>query len=232
MGSNKYNQIDPESKAVSFDKITKRKTSPRQQVRRIYCGLRETALVYHDGTLQLFGKSFNEISNQLHVKKVAFGESHCLLLNQNGEVFLKGSNKFGQLNQSESKKIDFWSKLNLITPVTDIFSGWYHSVFVTENKVVYCCGRNTYGQLGCGVCTDFQSELAIVEGVTCSNFASGSQHNLLIDDHSQLWSWGWNEHGSCGDGSIVDCFRPTALLSDVKFSKVFANYGQSFAITT
>ncbi|NWH60411.1 SRGEF factor, partial [Geococcyx californianus] len=85
------------------------------------------------------------------VKRVAASSYHSVSLTDEGQLYVWGSNKHGQLVSNEiflvkPKKIDtqFFSH----EKIGAVWSGWTHLVAQTETGKVFTWGRADYGQLG------------------------------------------------------------------------------------
>ncbi|KAL6106628.1 sergef [Pungitius sinensis] len=152
---------------------------------------------------------------------VTAGSAHCVCLTGDGDLFLWGSNKRGQLTATEpflSTPTPVKRSLLGDEKVTAVWSGWTHVVAQTESGRVFTWGRGDYGQLGRRASTsqnttcalrDQEARLPAEVSALCgaTQIACGSEHNLAIVDGCLL-SWGWNEHGMCGDGSHRDVRQP------------------------
>lgn len=87
-----------------------------------------------------------------NVIQIADGLYHSLYLTINGDVYVSGSNNYGQLGIGNiNDRADHPVKFNL-TNIIKISAGSYHSLFLTEDEKVYGCGRNDKGQLGIEKC--------------------------------------------------------------------------------
>ncbi|XP_054482723.1 secretion-regulating guanine nucleotide exchange factor-like isoform X2 [Anoplopoma fimbria] len=133
--------------------------------------------------------------------KVTAGSAHCVCLTGDGDLFLWGSNKRGQLTATEP----FLSSPTLVKrsllgkeKVINVWSGWTHIVAQTESGRVFTWGRGDYGQLGRQASTSQNSkwpstdpsadvgnqeaclpaEVKVLRGAT--QIACGSEHNLAI----------------------------------------------------
>nr|XP_020514829.1 secretion-regulating guanine nucleotide exchange factor isoform X2 [Labrus bergylta] len=181
---------------------------------------------------------------------VSAGSVHCVCLTGDGDVFLWGSNKHGQLASTEP----FLSSPSLMKrsllggeKVVHVWSGWTHIVAQTETGRVFTWGRGDYGQLGQNKTSSIQNpeqesvgpsaggpnkkaflptEVKALHGA--AQIACGSEHNLAIVGGSLL-SWGWNEHGMCGDGSQTDVLQPQ-LVSGLKPLLIGCGAGHSMAV--
>uniref|UniRef100_A0A1A8PM61 Secretion regulating guanine nucleotide exchange factor n=1 Tax=Nothobranchius rachovii TaxID=451742 RepID=A0A1A8PM61_9TELE len=182
---------------------------------------------------------------------VVAGSTHCVCLTGEGDLFMWGSNKHGQLTTSEP----FLPSPTLLKPslfngekVVSVWSGWTHVVAQTESGRVFTWGRGDYGQLGRRASTNqkteqhsadsvsegghkvseacFPEEVKVLHGAT--QVSCGSEHNLAIVG-GRLLSWGWNEHGMCGDGSQADVYPPQ-LVPDLKPALIGCGAGHSMAV--
>uniref|UniRef100_A0A3B4A2T5 RCC1-like domain-containing protein n=1 Tax=Periophthalmus magnuspinnatus TaxID=409849 RepID=A0A3B4A2T5_9GOBI len=165
---------------------------------------------------------------------VAAGMVHCLYLTEDGELFMWGSNKHGQLTSSDpfvSSPISLKRCLLGGEKITSVWSGWTHNVAQTESGRVFTWGRGIYGQLGHTV----SYPIPILKQYNVSMYvalqiACGSEHNLAIVG-SSLFSWGWNEHGMCGDGSHTDALKP-CLIPGLHPLLIGCGAGHSLALCT
>ncbi|XP_031715848.1 secretion-regulating guanine nucleotide exchange factor isoform X1 [Anarrhichthys ocellatus] len=180
--------------------------------------------------------------------QVTAGSAHCVCLTGDGDLFLWGSNKRGQLTATEP----FLSSPTLVKrsllgneKVLNVCSGWTHIVAQTESGRVFTWGRGDYGQLGRQAPTSRTSkwpstdpsaegpnqearlpaEVKVLRGAT--QIACGSEHSLAIVGGCLL-SWGWNEHGMCGDGSQSDVCQPQ-LVSGLRPLLIGCGAGHSMA---
>ncbi|XP_070686835.1 secretion-regulating guanine nucleotide exchange factor [Pempheris klunzingeri] len=189
--------------------------------------------------------------DQKNSQMVAAGSAHCVCLTGDGDLFLWGSNKHGQLTNTGP----FLSSPTLVKrslqggeKVIHVWSGWTHIVAQTESGRVFTWGRGNYGQLGRLASISQNSEgqsmspseqdgdqeachpaeVKVLHGAT--QVACGSEHNLAIVG-GRLLSWGWNEHGMCGDGSQTDVPQPQ-LVSGLRPLLIGCGAGHSMAVCT
>ncbi|KAM4733398.1 secretion-regulating guanine nucleotide exchange factor [Anableps anableps] len=179
---------------------------------------------------------------------VTAGSAHCVCLTEEGELFLWGGNKHGQLATAEP----FLPSPRLLNrsllkgeKVMNVCSGWTHIVAQTESGRVFTWGRGDYGQLGRPASVSENTEKLdpgpVLEGIRkdclpvevaslngATQIVCGSEHNLAIVGGCLL-SWGWNEHGMCGDGSQADVFHPR-LVSDLRPVLIGCGAGHSMAV--
>ncbi|XP_035762979.1 secretion-regulating guanine nucleotide exchange factor isoform X3 [Neolamprologus brichardi] len=181
--------------------------------------------------------------------RVTAGSAHCVCLTGDGDLFLWGSNKHGQLTTTEP----FLSSPTLLKrslldgeKVINVWSGWTHNVAQTESGRVFTWGRGNYGQLGRQISASEDTEQqpagpaaqggtqevglpAEVENLCgATQICCGSEHNLATVGGS-LFSWGWNEHGMCGDGLQADVFHPQ-LVPGLRPVLIGCGAGHSMAV--
>ena len=92
------------------------------------------------------------VGGGVKIKAIAAGGNHTVLLDENGNVWTTGYNKYGQLGRETSSSSDstFTQVTNGISGVkiTAIAAGTYHTILLDENGNVWTAGYNSYGQLG------------------------------------------------------------------------------------
>lgn len=244
-GSNAFLQIGLKSTAHTT-KPTSLEFHPRP-VKHISCGMRHMAVIFEDdhvwtsgdgskgqlGIIDADGNVFRKATVPVRNRFVAIacGQHHNVALSIDGDVYIWGDNKHGQLgfDPAVCKKILTPKKLeNVNVSVEKVFAGWTHTALLTTDGEVYNFGRNTYGQLGEERARSWLPEKLNVDNLKCLSL--GSEHNLAVNRNGKVFSWGWNEHGNCGTGDVEDKNRPQRVLID-NAVQVSAGTGQSFAIT-
>uniref|UniRef100_A0A671U1S8 Secretion regulating guanine nucleotide exchange factor n=1 Tax=Sparus aurata TaxID=8175 RepID=A0A671U1S8_SPAAU len=244
----------------------------REPVVSVAAGLRHSLAVTHSGCVYQWGRGlFSHAKRALspqpvpaHLSStvptlvpgleqktpqlVSAGAVHCMCLTD-GNLFLWGSNKHGQLTAKEpflSSPTPVKNSLLGGEKVIRVWSGWTHIVAQTETGRVFTWGRGDYGQLGRQILMKqhperqsagpsagggnqeacLPAEVEVLHGAT--HVACGSEHNLAIVGGCLL-SWGWNEHGMCGDGSQTDIFQPQ-LVSGLRPLLIGCGAGHSMAV--
>ncbi|XP_029010060.1 secretion-regulating guanine nucleotide exchange factor isoform X2 [Betta splendens] len=126
---------------------------------------------------------------------VTAGSAHCACLTGDGDLFLWGSNKHGQLTATDQ----FLSSPTLLNrslldgeKVINVWSGWTHIIAQTESGRVFTWGRGDYGQRGQqrpasqkpgqqsagSSAKGGNHEVKVLRGA--KQIACGSEHNLAI----------------------------------------------------
>ncbi|XP_061773218.1 secretion-regulating guanine nucleotide exchange factor isoform X3 [Nerophis ophidion] len=132
---------------------------------------------------------------------VTAGSAHCVCLTGDGDLFLWGSNKHGQLTATESfLSTPTQLKRSLLggEKIVKVRSGWTHVIAQTESGRVFTWGRGNYGQLGRPLTRALKSERQSADGGSqayvpaevkslceATQIACGSEHNLAIVETGQ-----------------------------------------------
>ncbi|CAK9064391.1 unnamed protein product [Durusdinium trenchii] len=151
------------------------------------------------------------------VKFVAAGGYHSALVTTCGQLYLWGSNSYGQLGLGlkrdelafvgQPRPVDVEGALSVgdvshASPVVaGVSLGGLHSAFLDVQGAVYTFGDNRRGQCGQGEVTQLSAperlqELPRADGVSCGGFFSFFQ---VADD---LYACGWGKEGCLGFGQL------------------------------
>jgi alpha-tubulin suppressor-like RCC1 family protein len=141
---------------------------------QVACGWRHTISVSESGKLFTFGWSkygqlghgdFQDhlIPHQVEalektkVQSISGGWRHTMALDNEGQLYGWGWNKFGQVGcgNTEDQTSPQLVKTLVDQKITLVVCGWRHTVAITERGNVYSWGRGTSGQLGHGDAVDW-----------------------------------------------------------------------------
>ncbi|KAA8496422.1 Secretion-regulating guanine nucleotide exchange factor [Porphyridium purpureum] len=164
----------------------------------------------------------------------ACGSKHLVLLDNKGQVWVAGSNRFGQhaTPSSSAESHDF--KLVRIEHsvrdpsghpdrVTSVSSGWFHCAALTQGGRVVSWGRNDMGQLGFHAHSLSGSIFQVELPEPCAAVLCGSEFSLLVSKSGSVSCCGWGEHGNLGVhthtglplGTETDEASPGAIIRKV-----------------
>ncbi|HOM27571.1 MAG TPA: hypothetical protein PKV21_08730, partial [bacterium] len=94
--------------------------------------------------VKVFGKNGDGFFSD--AKEVSAGRNHTVILSKNGEVFVMGSNVFGQLGNKILKKINFPISIlvgeETLKNVKEISASGSYSVALLKNGTLYLWGTN------------------------------------------------------------------------------------------
>lgn len=81
---------------------------------------------------------------------VCCGWDSSAALTRNGELYVWGSNRYGQLGLDPSvfPSVSHPRKISIGERIKNVSMGLRHTAIITENRELYVCGSNNKGQLG------------------------------------------------------------------------------------
>jgi alpha-tubulin suppressor-like RCC1 family protein len=147
------------------------------------------------------------------IKQVAAGNTHSLLLADDGVVFSFGSNSLGRTGiNSVAGNTTIATPINAANlggkTITQIAAGNQHSLLLADDGTVFSFGFNGNGETGMN--TDVGSTLVATEidstllgGKTIAQIAAGNLHSLLLADDGTVFSFGFNGQSQTGLNSDV-----------------------------
>jgi hypothetical protein len=173
------------------------------------------------------------------VTGVSAGGTHSLIL-ANGEVYAAGSDRYGQLGQGGTNRVNRSSFTNVFgspsNPVIAVSAGGNHSLMVTASGNVFACGDNFYGQLGQPATNAMSGTWIEVNFPGRTNaiisVAAGADHNLAVDEDGGVWVWGRNNYGQLGKGNRSVAERIPSKLDGVTARSVAAGFSHSLILET
>ena len=166
-------------------------------------------------------------SQNIKIKKVSAGWYHTLFLTTTNDVYVCGSNNYGQLATGNNE--DTRTPVKLSLQCKDIASGQGHSVFLTTHNKVYTSGWNWYGQLGNNDTTNknIPTEIEIQNII---NVYAGMTHSVLLDSQGKVYVCGNNIIGQLGLSKNIRDQRSFALLNTLPSGIINVSTGQSHTL--
>lgn len=169
---------------------------------------------------------------------IAAGESHFVLLSEDGDVYTWGSGSSGALGHGVlNDRIAVPTRLDLpgAAPVVEIASGQRHTLARTADGEIYAWGYNHAGALGDDTATDsaVPVRVQLPDGVRVAAMTAGFVHSVAITDDGELYAWGLNTWGELGNGSSASSRVPRAawMPPGVRFVQVAAGHHHTSALT-
>ncbi|MGL4987547.1 MAG: Ig-like domain-containing protein, partial [Treponemataceae bacterium] len=160
------------------------------------------------------GRSGGHVTTPWHVAPItekiiaiSAGDNHSLAVTAKGEVYIWGSNTFGQIgNGFTSSTVSTPEKLTTISDVISISGGGGHTLALTRDGKVYAWGSNSDGQIGNGSSGETQSTPYHVEKIKekVSGIDAGLFHSIALTDDMSVYVWGLNSNGQIGNGSTSE----------------------------
>ena len=160
------------------------------------------------------GSGDGEDAEKKKVVQVSLGYSYSAAITEEGDLYLWGYNKDGQLGNGTNENSN--EPIKVMSNVKEVCLGEYHSAAITEEGDLYLWGRNFngYGQLGNGTNGDSNVPIKIMSNV--KKVSLGEYHSAAITEEGDLYLWGLNECGQLGNGTNKNSIIPIKIMSNVK----------------
>ncbi len=157
------------------------------------------------------------VATRAGVMGVAGGQSHSLLVTDDGGFSTTGANAYGQLGDGTTVARNAYA--SVLTYGRAVAAGANHSLFLREDGTLWTAGRNNYGQLGDGTTTDHAAPAPISrtsDPVSVQAVAAGGDHSLFLAGDGTLWGMGYNGYGQLGAGAGSIVATPVQIAADVR----------------
>lgn len=160
-------------------------------------------------------------------KAISAGETHSLVLAENGILYGCGGNAFGQLAQG-----DFWNRYYLTymaSTVSGMSAGGYHTLAQLADNNVIATGYNGEGELGDGTGVTQNHWVWIMSNAR--SISAGLFHNLAVSQRGLLYSWGRNTSGELGMNDASNRLLVTQVSGLTNIKAVAAGSNHSLILT-
>lgn len=145
-----------------------------------------------------------------------FGAFAVVLL-QDGTVWARGDNDFGQLGDNTTTSRATWAKVSGITTATQIAAGRYSAYALLTDGTMRAWGQGDDGRLGNGNTFDAKTPVKVSNLTGVTHIAAGANSAYAIANGG-AWAWGANPRGQLGNGTTNSYSVPqqvTGLTSGV-----------------
>lgn len=189
----------------------------------------------NDNYVKTFKCITTEENNRLYnkkIKKIASGDYHSLVIDENDNVWTwgNGSNNL-LLNNTNSNSYNATNITDKLAKqgikVVDIYAGEYVSMVVDESGKIWTWGtsaNNITGQInyeqGKIKCINDSNNLNI------KNLSLGRYHALVIDNNNDIWSWGSSSNNKTGFTENVA--KPTKIRGKTEYKVLNTNYERKY----
>jgi alpha-tubulin suppressor-like RCC1 family protein len=137
---------------------------------------------------------------------MAAGESHTLVIGDNGLIYACGANYYGTLGNGNNDAQTWLQPVMLPTGVTawrSVAADFNSSYALGNNGSIYAWGRNSEGQLGNGSTAHTNIPVRVatpVELTSWNKIVAGGGQGFALATDGTLYAWGENFWGECGLG--------------------------------
>lgn len=161
--------------------------------------------------------------------KLMLGCTNTALIKEDGNLWLWGSNDYGQLGDGTRIKKTTPQKVEGLSNVVDVCIQWDFTAALTSDGQLYTWGRNDKGQLGNGTTQRYiPNPVKIMDQV--DSISLGQYFGAAVKKDGSLWIWGYNDCGQIGNGTSGGnpVVSPIPIMTDV--SKVSLGYWSGAAL--
>ena len=148
---------------------------------------------------------------------ISFNQNHSLAINQDGQVYSWGDDRFGQLGRGDTGRSDCNSKaddcrldIDTISGIDNavmVSAGYKHNLVLTKDGTVWAMGSNGQGQLGNGNNNSTDSDTPVKVDFSAATdighivqVAASANSSYALDDKGQVWGWGSDGYANLGKG--------------------------------
>lgn len=156
----------------------------------------------------------------IHLKNAFASGYNLFFLTHEGNLWMSGSNKYGQLGLEDN----FQNQSMTLLPnfkVKDLCAMEETTIIITNSYRFYSSGRNQYGQLGLGFGTKSDGSekkiskfheifLRFNSTLNDATIKCGSHSAYVLANHKIL-SWGRNDMYQLGDGTSINQYVPMLM---------------------
>lgn len=218
-GRNSYGELglNNTSSKTTFTKAT---TNVYNDVKQIICGSYYTFILKTDGSVWACGQNtegqlglgnttnkfiFAKVATNINndVKQIACGDSHTIILKNDGSVWSCGNNDKGQLGLGDTSDRKTFTQVttNINNDVKKVICGYNYTIILKTDGSVWSCGQNNSGQLGLGT-SDTNAHSTFTQATTnisdVKQIACGGYHTIILKTDDSVWFCGLNNNGQLG----------------------------------
>jgi len=163
------------------------------------------------------------LMEDLDVKQIATGPHHTLMLKNNGELFVFGSNCKSQLGLGHNITFTYEPML-LMTDleIKLICCGDCHSMVLKNNGELLVFGFNSKGRLGFGDCINEHVRIPtlLMKDSKIKSICCGAGHSMILKNNGEVFVFGLNRNGQLGLGNYQSKYEPTLLMTDLEIRSI------------
>ena len=210
-------------------------------IKSAYCGSEYTVALKNDGTLWACGyNNYGQLglgdtnnrtvltritTNTNDIKSVHCGDSHTLILKNDGTLWTCGDNQYGQLGLGDTSNRAIFTQITTnINDIKSVYCGGNYTSILKNNGALYVCGANVYGQLGLGDTTNRKTLIQVTTNADdIKSIYCGYNHNAILKNDGTLYICGLNDSGKLGLGDTSNRKIFTKITTNTDNIKYFAN---------
>ncbi|MDR0664937.1 MAG: hypothetical protein LBF86_05385 [Helicobacteraceae bacterium] len=170
------------------------------------------------------------------ITSIAAGDSHTIVIDDQGKMFASGYNERGQLGLNDADNRVSFAAITYLRDanITAIAAGEQHAIALDSEGGVWVSGHNDYNQLGFEKTEDRRifTKVKDISDKNVTSVAAGAYHSLALDSDGRVWVSGRNNRGQLGMGDAYDSavFTIATSLKDKTIVKIAAGAYHSLAL--
>ncbi|TDH73138.1 uncharacterized protein CCR75_008441 [Bremia lactucae] len=179
------------------------------------------------------------------ITRVEFGASHSAAIDEDGKLYMWGSNEYSKLGLGESSELESLPReveaLKGIR-IVDVSCGDYFTAAVDEDGKMYSWGWGGSTMKGAGGLghaggrdepTPRLLATLVDQGVPIATVECGEFHTVALTRDGEIWAWGNGEYGRLGNGESDTCEvpEPIEFFANNNIVSIAAGRDFSFALT-
>ena len=191
------------------------------------------AIAASQGTVYLMNTQ-GSVAGFGNIKEIKAGYNHLLALKEDGTVWAKGSNSYGQLGYGQnSGSSNSFVQVSKLSNIVAIEAGNNQSFAIDEDGQLFAWGYNQYyGALGDGTTINRNVPVLVSNLTNVVEVAAGNSHTLVRTEAGELYGMGYGYSDALGyigqqQGSVLTPVK----LTEEKIVSIGAGNDSSFFIT-
>lgn len=165
-----------------------------------------------------------QIGTETNWINIANSNGHRLAIKNNGTLWAKGGNTFGQLGTGSTILQPEFIQVGMETNWQEISCGTNHSIAIKSDGTLWAWGRNDYGQIGDGTVVNKNSPIQIGTETNWIKIYTSLFSSFAIKSDGTLWSWGLNDYGQLGINSNSNSLIPLQVGIDSNWVKISTGF--------
>eukprot|EP01091_Cochliopodium_minus_P008271 TRINITY_DN1844_c1_g1_i2.p1 TRINITY_DN1844_c1_g1~~TRINITY_DN1844_c1_g1_i2.p1 ORF type:complete len:312 (+),score=81.61 TRINITY_DN1844_c1_g1_i2:231-1166(+) len=168
------------------------------------------------------------------IKMISCGYYHTMIYKESGELFVFGSNEYGQLGIGTLKNQKQPTPLLLMKDETIkmIRLGGNHSIIYKENGDLLVFGKNYYGQLGLGDdTTEILTPTLLLNDLDIEDIICGANHTMYHKKNGEIYFFGYGDGEQLGiTNGLKEIRTPTLLTKIEDIILISTSYDHNFIL--